>query len=160
MIFTIGFLLDYSILHSYKFLDKSFTKITADCSKYLLTWITGAEVGAYVERIGIQICTRGDHCIYIGDACNGRNLYLIYIGLIASIPYGNWKFKTAFSLIGSLIIFLSNITRIVMLVLFIDVSYTLFSILHHYIFQILIYAIMFALWNYYFKYVDEHRHKY
>ena len=151
VIFTLGFLIDYSILHSYEYLDKSFTKITADASKHLLVWITGADVGAYVESIGIQICTKGDHCVYVGDACNGRNLYLIYIGLLISIPYGNWKNKVLFSIVGSLLIFTANITRIILLVLFIDISVDIFSLLHHYVFQILLYLLMFGLWNVFFN---------
>jgi len=151
VIFTLGFLIDYSILNATPWVDKKFTEITAQVSQWLISVTTNADVGMYVERIGIQICTKGNHCIYIGDACNGRNLYLVYVGLLVSIPYGDWKNKTIFSLIGIGLIFLANILRIIFLVALIDVSFDLFSVFHHYIFQLLLYLLMFGLWNQYLK---------
>lgn len=151
VVFSIGFLLDYSILGISNGFDKSITQITADASGPILTWITNSEVSAYVERIGIQVCTEGNHCVYIGDACNGRNLYIIYVGLLISIPYGTVWNKIVFAIAGSLLIFISNIIRIIVLVLVIDMSFDIFSLLHHYVFQLLMYLLLFSLWNLYFK---------
>jgi len=151
VVFSLGFLIDYSILGISNGFDKTITQITADVSATILTWITNAEVSAYVERIGIQVCTEGNHCVYIGDACNGRNLYIIYIGLLISIPYGTVWNKSVFIIGGSILIFISNIIRIIALVLIIDVSFDMFGLLHHYIFQLLMYLLLFGLWNYYFK---------
>lgn len=151
VVFSLGFLIDYSILGVSNAFDKSITEITADLCGVILTWVTNAEVSAYVERIGIQVCTVGNHCVYIGDACNGRNLYIIYIGLLVSIPYGTIWNKVVYVIVGSILIFISNIIRIILLVLIVDLSVDIFGLLHHYIFQLLMYLLLFGMWNSYFK---------
>jgi exosortase/archaeosortase family protein len=81
----------------------------------------------------------------IYDVCNGIDLMFIYIGIIVLLP-STVKRKLLFSLAGIVAIIIANIIRVYALY-FIYFHYRpAFEISHHYIFTLLIYALIFYGW--------------
>jgi exosortase/archaeosortase family protein len=82
----------------------------------------------------------------IADACNALELYVLYIGFLLCFPISSVKRLLIFIVSGSVIIYVANILRLAALgyfgqkynVKFVDIA-------HHYIFKILVYAIIFGL---------------
>lgn len=93
----------------------------------------------------------GKKAFGIYDVCNGIDLMFIYIGIIVLLP-ATLKRKLIFSFAGILFIIIANIIRVYSLY-FIYFHYRpAFEISHHYIFTILIYALIFYGWLLFIKY--------
>jgi exosortase/archaeosortase family protein len=84
--------------------------------------------------------------IGIADSCNGLNLYVLYLGFILVYPSSNNKTRLKFALIGLVAIVAVNILRCTMLALLAN-KYPHFNFFaHHYLYKIIIYSLVFALW--------------
>lgn len=83
--------------------------------------------------------------IGIADSCNGLNLFMLFLGFILAYP-SNIRLKLSFGLGGLIFIFGVNILRCVGLGM-VQIHYPNFTIYaHHYIFNVLTYAVVFFLW--------------
>lgn len=83
--------------------------------------------------------------IGIADGCNGLNLFMLFLGFILAYP-SNIRLKLSFGLGGLIFIFGVNILRCVGLGM-VQIHYPNFTIYaHHYIFNVLTYAVVFFLW--------------
>lgn len=87
--------------------------------------------------------------VRIGDACNGRNLIILYLSFLLSIPIGDFENKMVFAITGVLFILLMNILRIYALFQVALIAPDFFQFLHKYLFQSFIYFDMFILWRSY-----------
>jgi exosortase/archaeosortase family protein len=86
----------------------------------------------------------------IWDVCNGIDLMFIYVGIIVLLPYPI-KRKLIFSIGGIVAIIIANVIRICALY-FIYVYYrSAFDFSHHYLFTMLIYALIFYGWLLFIK---------
>ena len=81
----------------------------------------------------------------IADGCNALELYVIYLGFLVSFP-GNAKRRIIFGLLGILIILIVNLIRLVILTEMNMNKINAVEIAHHYIFKLVVYAIIFLLW--------------
>ena len=79
-----------------------------------------------------NIVSNGRTIVDIYDACNGLDLYLIYLTFVLLLPYAT-KRKLAFSLIGIASIFVGNIIRCIWLYWIYVYHRDMFEINHHYI---------------------------
>ena len=89
--------------------------------------------------------------VYVGDGCNARNILLLYLGFVLTIPFGTKKQKTVYIIGGMLAILAFNIIRITILFLVAAHMPTIFKMMHKYIFQVSIYLLLFGLWHHYIK---------
>lgn len=89
--------------------------------------------------------------VYIGDDCNARNLFLLYVGFLISVPVVTFSRRLKFLLGGLLLIFFANVLRIVLLLEFAAEIPQILNLMHKYVFQILMYVLLFVLWNAFLK---------
>lgn len=83
--------------------------------------------------------------IGIADGCNGLNLFMLFLGFILAYP-SSIRLKLSFGILGLLFIFGINILRCTGLGM-VQIHYPSFTIYaHHYIFNVLTYAVVFFLW--------------
>jgi exosortase/archaeosortase family protein len=121
-------------------------------------------MAAYIQNgfHGTQITVGGPHTqepwcliqnnlsvVRIGDACNGRNLIVLYLSFLLSIPIGDFENKMVFAITGVIFILLMNILRIYGLFQVALTAPEFFKFLHKYLFQSFIYFDMFILWRSY-----------
>lgn len=87
----------------------------------------------------------GELNIFMMDGCNGFELYVLYVGFILCFPFKN-RSTLVYIAWGLLSIFLLNLLRCTVLsyLKFHEVTY--FNIIHHYIFTVVVYSFICALW--------------
>lgn len=81
----------------------------------------------------------------IADACNALELFVLYLGLIWALP-ALLKRKFFYSVSGVFIIYLANILRCTGLSLLAIYYPAVVDFAHHYLFTMIVYAIIVALW--------------
>jgi Transmembrane exosortase (Exosortase_EpsH). len=94
----------------------------------------------------------GKKLVGIADACNALELYILYIGFLICFPIYSIKKLAAYIAGGIIIIYITNILRLAALG-YIGYHYNinLVDVAHHYIFKIVVYAVIFGLWVLYIK---------
>lgn len=102
------------------------------------TFISGSET---VRTLGID----GTHGLWIGDPCNGIELFSLFTCFILAYP-GKWKNKAWFIPAGILLIHFMNIVRITALCIIVLKSPEWLDFNHTYVFQVIMYLVMFMLW--------------
>lgn len=125
-------------------LDSWLTKTLTDNTITCLRWL---KIQSFHSMQGKDHIIMGPDkkIIEISNACNGLVLYPLYIGFILAIP-GRAKWMVVMALIGSIIIFVVNVLRAVILCL-IKIHYPLYlDFNHRYTFAIMVYAVIFFLW--------------
>lgn len=127
-------------LHPKEIIDTVVINNSINISKWILN-ILGFEVFINQRNIGIQ-STSG---VWIGDACNGINLFALFAGFIICYP-GNLKRKLIYIPLGILSIHLLNVLRIVILIIILRYSPQSLSFNHSYTFTTIVYSYIFLLW--------------
>lgn len=94
-----------------------------------------------IRTVGID----GTYGLWIGDPCNGLNLFALFTIFIACYP-GNWKNKLWFIPLGIILIHLINVLRIVALCIIVKIDYKYLDFNHDYTFTVVVYGFMFLLW--------------
>lgn len=94
--------------------------------------------------------------LLIGHVCNGKSLYYLLIAFIFSIPERTFKTKITYSLVGVIILYLANMLRISALFQIAKQLPDWFHTFHHDIFQLSMYAVLFAIWIFYLKNSKPH----
>lgn len=97
--------------------------------------------------------------VRIGNACNGRNLVVLYVSFLLALPLGGFENKVLFALIGIFFILLMNILRIYGLFQVALTAPYFFQFLHKYLFQTFIYIDMYLLWRGYLHFETKRRRK-
>ena len=108
-----------------------------------------------IRAMGFVVYTDGDRQLYIegssgiwiGDNCNAITLIALFAGFIIAYP-GKIKRKLWYIPLGSSIVFLLNILRMVILTILDTYSRAWTEFNHTYTFNIIIYGVIFALWIY------------
>jgi exosortase family protein XrtF len=139
-------------------LDKPLSLLTGKTTVYILNAIkfsdslSAKETSVYLNRDNqisnyekTTIFLANKKLIGISDSCNGLSLFLLYVGFIVSYP-SKLKSKVLFILIGSFIIFFANVMRCVLLSMIQFNSPKYLDFAHHYLFNVLIYSLVFYLW--------------
>jgi len=89
------------------------------------------------------IVLNGKKIVGVADPCNALELYILYIGFLMSFP-SSLKRVFAFSVIGIVVIYLSNIIRLATLAAMNMHCINAVDMAHHYVFKMLVYAIIFG----------------
>ena len=147
----IGLAVDSFLLTKGNPVDNAITKFTSEVAGNI-----GAALSNQVVRNenlggGYEVTGEGLNRVFVGHSCNARNIVLLYIGFLLTIPKGDKKRKLKFLFGGTLGIISFNIIRIVILFMIAAYMPTFFKFMHKYIFQISIYALLFWLWHLYIK---------
>lgn len=79
------------------------------------------------------------------DGCNALELMVLYVGFIICIP-ADTKRKWLFALVGVIIIYLINVLRCIGVICAIRYYPQQADFIHHYVFEIVIYAAIIAMW--------------
>ena len=147
----IGLAVDSFLLTKGNSVDNAITKFTSEVAGNI-----GAALSNQVVRNenlggGYEVTGEGLNRVFVGHSCNARNIVLLYIGFLLTIPKGDKKRKLKFLFGGTLGIISFNIIRIVILFMIAAYMPAFFKFMHKYIFQISIYALLFWLWHLYIK---------
>ncbi len=135
-------------------IDKKMVYITITISEKIIR-ILGYEVYTDGDR---QLYIDGSSGIWIGDNCNAITLIALFAGFIIAYP-GNVIRKLWFIPLGSLIIFVLNVIRMVVLTIIDTYSRAWTEFNHTYTFNIIIYGVIFILWIYWAKKLSGNRLK-
>ncbi|GAB1857691.1 hypothetical protein MHTCC0001_25280 [Flavobacteriaceae bacterium MHTCC 0001] len=137
-----------------KIIDYPLTTHVADASVYVLNSMGfmsdfTSERVIYVnggnETESSEIVHNGNVVLYVADACNGLELFMLYIGFIVCMPSKFWR-KVKYIIIGVIIIDIMNILRCCGLIYLREYFHQYFEFAHHYLFKIMVYAVTFVLW--------------
>jgi exosortase family protein XrtF len=100
---------------------------------------------SYLQTEINRLILEGQGAVYVTKACNGLSLGALFIGFIFSAP-GRWWHKAVFILVGSLLIFYSNVLRVGLLAINYIKNPETFDFNHKYTYALAVYALVFLLW--------------
>ncbi len=123
------------------------TKLVTKHSVWILN-LTDHDYTLYVNPYGKCSILR-DHVriISVNHACNGQVLYPVFMSFVI-VTRGPWLNKVAMILLGSIIIYLTNLLRVISLV-FVRLHYPKYLDFNHkYTFVLVVYVVIFTLWVY------------
>lgn len=103
---------------------------------------------AYVSGRNVGII--GTAGVFVANGCSGISQTGLFIGFVFAYP-GRWIPRILFIIIGTGIIYLANIIRIVVLAITVAQWPQMFSTVHHYFATAVFYLIIFGLWAIWFN---------
>jgi len=106
-----------------------------------------------------SLTKEGISFFYIDDTCNGLDIMMIYIGILALIPHKSIQKKLLFILIGLIVLIIANIIRCTALLWIYLYHHTSFDFNHHYVFTFIMYGIIISGWLLFLKKDTEHEIK-
>jgi exosortase/archaeosortase family protein len=122
----------------------------------LNAWVTNAVVEASVgglKMIGFEaearenvIFINEEQSVLVADACNGLELFALFIGFLICFP-GGWISKIIYSFVGCLLISLINVIREIALALNYNYFRASFDLNHHYTYTLIVYVFIFLIWR-------------
>ena len=122
------------------------TKTVADQSKNLLIFLGyNAEIAQDTKELSVNLYVENKFLARIIEGCNAISIIILFISFIVAFASG-FKRTALFILFGSLIIYFTNIIRIVIIVIAINKYPQYQNIFHDIVFPSLIYGITFLLW--------------
>ena len=141
------------VLQPIRFPDNILTKVIGEGTIVFINIISKSTLPkAYCidSKFGGEvILVRAKHIILrIGDACNGLELMLIYVGVIALLP-GEIKRKAAYIGLGLILLMIANMLRCAGLEWVYEFYRPFFETTHHYLFTLVMYVLIFIGWSLY-----------
>jgi exosortase/archaeosortase family protein len=104
---------------------------------------TGTGITGYIVEQAISF--RNKAIVYIEDACNGLELFVLYLSFILILPAAT-RYKVLYCVLGVLAIYAVNVFRCA-LVAYMQIYYPAHvDFAHHYIFAFIVYAFIIGLW--------------
>jgi len=149
--YSFAFVIDTMVLHNENLLDQWLTQATAEFSGKLARFVNPANISVNSATGGWSVYENGTPRVFIGHACNARNIYFLYIGFLLTIPLGTYRRKLKYLFVGLGLIYLFNVVRVFLLFLIAANMPAFFDFTHKYLFQISIYILLFILWHNYLK---------
>lgn len=143
------------LLYPGRVIDQPLTQFIAAVSAKVITFLSpaGMPVTEWVNNMqhpGTLLIQNGKRVFGIMDACNGIDLMFIYSAVIILLP-NTIRRKLLFLLLGNVALVIFNIIRIVGLFFIFRYSRGMFDFSHHYLFTLLMYALIFAGWILFIK---------
>ncbi len=89
----------------------------------------------------------GTPVLSVADGCNGIELIALFMGFIIAFP-GKWNYKLTFIIIGSILIYLLNVIREVILALNYMFFRETFDFNHKYTYVLVVYSMVFLIWRF------------
>lgn len=141
-----SYYLDKTQQETSPFVCAPLTKTVAEQTKYLLN-IFGypTEIVQDTETLSVKLFINDKFTAFIVEGCNAISIIILFIAFIIAFA---GKFKTTFFyiLFGSLLIYFTNIVRIVVISIALYEYPQYEKILHEIVFPAIIYGITFLLW--------------
>jgi exosortase family protein XrtF len=120
------------------------TEVTTVASTAVLRW--WEPTATYSMQNSICYISLGSSTVlHINSPCNGLTIILLYIGFLVAYP-GRWLTKVVFMVLGSVVVYVLNIGRVVALTLNYAYAKNSFDFNHKYTFVFIVYAAVFLLW--------------
>jgi exosortase/archaeosortase family protein len=126
--------------------DRQLTHLIVISTAKVLTWF----YSNVSVRNGAFIAINNKDAIEIAPACNGLELMALYLGFLLCIPTGKSRFLR-YAILGTAIIIVLNIMRCAGLASMFYKEYSMADFAHHYLFKLIIYAVIFYMWVLYSK---------
>ncbi len=161
-IFIIWKLTYHLLLFPIRVPDRQLTNLTAYSTTLVYTLLMKNSVAYQREEIKpplakgqnptkmTVIYVNDKRSVGIADGCNGLELYVLYSGFLLCFPFTLVR-KITFILIGIISIFVLNTFRCFGLTYLFVNDYPFADFAHHYLFKIVIYAIIFFTWTQYVR---------
>ena len=122
------------------------TKTVANQTKSVLTFLGySVEIEQDSKELSVNLYVDNKFLARIVEGCNAISIIILFISFIIAFA-SDFKRTALFILFGSLIIYFTNIIRIVIIVIAINKYPQYQNILHDIVFPSLIYGITFLLW--------------
>ena len=126
----------------------------ADPITYWVTVQSAQVIGWFADGIGVSnhetlstviIFNNAHSVLSVYEGCNGINVMVVFLSFLLAFP--GWSKKMYwFAPMGLILIYISNIGRIVLLYLVSESLPNLYYFTHKYVFTAIIYLVVFVLW--------------
>lgn len=119
----------------------------------MVQWGTIKLLSLFYDNLGQDgniIIINGENAVSIARQCNGLELIVLYLGFMLCIPTSLKRFLI-FSVVGLLVIYFLNLIRSAALAVMYLQNHAWTDFAHHYVFKIIIYAVVFYGWVLYIK---------
>lgn len=121
------------------------TTVANQTVKVLTAFGYNAKAIQHDKEVSMKLFFEGKYIVRIIEGCNAISLIILFVAFIVSFS-GTVKATLLFSIIGSALIYIINILRIVFLVLMLHKFPSQIVILHDLVFPAIIYGFIFLLW--------------
>ena len=121
------------------------TAVANQTVKVLTAFGYNAKAIQHDKEVSLKLFFEGNYIVRIIEGCNAISLIILFVAFIFSFS-GTVKATLLFSIIGSALIYIINILRIVFLVLMLHKFPSQIVILHDLVFPAIIYGFTFLLW--------------
>ena len=122
------------------------TKTVAEQTKYLLNIFNyPTEIEQDTETLAVKLFIKGKFTAFIVEGCNAISIIILFIAFIVAFA-GKFKTTVLYILFGSLLIYFTNILRIVIISIALYEYPKYQNVLHEIVFPSIIYGITFLLW--------------
>lgn len=157
ILFIIWKLLYHLFLFNGRVLDKPLTDLSCKAAYRTVTWCYPQKnwtilflsehdpENPSVITFADYICISGRKVLGVADPCNALELYILFAGFIIAFPSSLIR-KFIFCMIGFTVIFIANVLRLAGLTMMGMNRIQGTEIAHHYLFKLIVYCIIFALW--------------
>lgn len=156
IIFICWKLLYHLVLFPIRTPDRQLTNLTAMSSAFLYRSLLDEPSVIFKEEYGeidfpkAALYINNKRAIGIADPCNALELFVLYIGFIFCLPT-TIKRQVTFIIFGIIGIFIANSFRCLGLAWLNFHHYSIADFAHHYLFKMIIYAMIFYAWMIYSK---------
>lgn len=141
--------LDYS--SGVKYYPDFFTNILGVQTEFLLnTFGYQALIEPHLDEASLMVFVNRNYTARIIEGCNGLSVIILFIAFVLAFS-STLKKTIVFVILGSILIYLVNLTRVVLLTTGIYHYPESSVMMHEIIFPILIYGFVFLLWFYWVK---------
>jgi len=161
LIFVIWKVVYSGFMYDSQYLDHPLTTHVAEASAALLNNL-GDMSGFTTKRENTSFIFEGGKTIHeisaiyhndiislnIANACNGLEIFVLYMGFIICMPSSFWR-KTKYIILGILLLDAINILRCVGLIYLIEYFEIYFEFAHHYLFKAIVYTATLIIWGYF-----------
>jgi len=124
----------------------TFTQSVAQQTETVLSWVDSQSyIMPHLKEPSIKIIYHNKYVSRIIEGCNALSVIILFIAFVIAFT-GKFKSTVLFILLGSILIHLLNIARIVLLSIALYHFPKYEHILHGVIFPLIIYGVVFLLW--------------
>ena len=121
------------------------TKVANQTAKMITILSYKAEVEQHQEELSLKILVNDNYVSRIIEGCNSVSIIILFIAFIIAFS-GSIKITIIYGIIGSLLIYITNIFRIAILSIGILEYPKHQKIMHSIVFPAIIYGMVFLLW--------------
>ena len=156
LFFVLLGIIGWIIILQLDFVQKYFTYLVTKGAAISIGLFTGKTplIVDLSHQLNFRLIDDRGH-ILIGDACNGFDLYYVFVLFILAFPTTRVKLKWVYSLLGVFIMFIANVIRVDALFFIAKSHPDWFELVHKVIFQVAVYIIMFLLWAVYLRMISN-----